>query len=161
TGLNGASINLRSKNISRNSISGNNGIFNFTDMPDGTYKLLVSFVGYDRYEKQVTLSGKPVDLGSIALSKASGNLAEVVVKATTPPAQLKGDTVQYNASQFKVNPDANVEDLVKKMPGIQVENGQVKAHGENVRKVTIDGREFFGDDATAALRNLPAEIVEK
>jgi hypothetical protein len=86
----------------------------------------------------------------------------VTVTAITPPSQQKGDTTQYNASQFKVNPDATTEDLIKKMPGITVErDGTVTAQGEQVRKVTIDGREFFGDDATTALRNLPSEVVDK
>ncbi len=161
TSLSGATAELRNSNLSRNTISSKTGDIVFNDIPDGSYKLVISFVGYESYEKVVTLSGKPVDLGKINLKKGGENLTEVVVKAATPPAQQKGDTVQFNASQFKVNPDANVEDLVKKMPGIQVENGQVKAQGEQVKKVTIDGREFFGDDATAALRNLPAEVVDK
>ncbi len=86
----------------------------------------------------------------------------VKVISRTPPAQQKGDTLQINASQLKVNPDATVEDLVKKAPGMTVDrDGTVTAQGEQVRKVTIDGRDFFGDDASAALRNLPADIVDK
>jgi hypothetical protein len=86
----------------------------------------------------------------------------VTVTGKTPPTQQKGDTTQYNASQFKVNPDATTEDLIKKMPGITVDkDGTVTALGEQVQKVTVDGRDFFGDDATAALRNLPSEIVDK
>src|SRR5205814_4036636 len=89
-------------------------------------------------------------------------LGEVTVITKTPPTQQKGDTIQYNASQYKVNPDANAEDLIKKVPGITVDKqGNVTAQGDQVRKVTIDGRDFFGDDATAALRNLPAEIIDK
>ena len=86
----------------------------------------------------------------------------VTVTASGAPTQQKGDTIQYNANQFKVNPDATVEDLVKKAPGITVDrDGTVTAQGEQVRKVTIDGRDFFGDDASAALRNLPADVVDK
>ena len=86
----------------------------------------------------------------------------VTVIAKTPPAQQKADTIQYNANAFKVNPDATTEDLIKKMPGITVDkNGTVTAHGDQVQKVTIDGKDFLGDDATAALRNLPSEVVDK
>ena len=100
-------------------------------------------------------------MGIIGVPRTSKELTGVTVSVSIPPATQKGDTVQFNASQFKTNPDATVEDLARKIPGITIENGQVKAGGENVQKVTIDGRELFGDDATAALRNLPAEIVDK
>ncbi|MER3463281.1 MAG: hypothetical protein C4329_01490, partial [Chitinophagaceae bacterium] len=100
-------------------------------------------------------------MGTITVPKTSKELQGVTFTAAVPPAQQKGDTVQFNASQFKVNPDASSEDLVKKMPGITVENGQVKANGENIQRVTIDGRQLFGNDATAALRNLPVEIIDK
>jgi len=88
-------------------------------------------------------------------------LETVVIRTAVSPVSQKGDTLQISASQFKVNPDASGEDLIRKVPGVTIENGQVKAQGENVQKVTIDGRELFGDDATAALRNLPAEIIDK
>ena len=161
TPLAGATVNLRNRTLSKDMVTDKNGSFSFSDIPDGPYRLTVTFIGYDAYSRQINLQGSTIDLGTILLGKAGKTLSEVVVKATTPPTQQKGDTVMFNASQFKVNPDANVEDLVKKMPGIQIENGEVKAQGETVRKVTIDGREFFGDDATAALRNLPAEVVDK
>lgn len=75
--------------------------------------------------------------------------------------QQKNDTVEYNASQYKVNQDATAENLITKMPGITNENGTIKAQGEEVKKVTVDGQDFFGDDAAAALKNLPAEVVDK
>ncbi|MBZ5858253.1 TonB-dependent receptor [Flavihumibacter profundi] len=159
--LAGATVHLLNKGFSRTLVSTKNGEFTFSDIPNGSYFLRISFVGFSRIEKPVELRGGNINLGIIQLQKGAKSLEEVVVKANTPPVQQKGDTVQFNANQFKVNPDANVEDLVKKMPGVTVDNGQVKAHGEQVKKVTVDGREFFGDDATAALRNLPAEIVDK
>lgn len=161
TPLAGATVNLRNSNFSRNAVTDKNGSFSLAEIPNGSYKVSISFVGFADYEKLVTLTGAEINLGTIRLGKGEKALEEVIVKATTPPTQQKGDTVQFNASQFKVNPDANVEDLVKKMPGVVIENGQVKAQGEQVRKVTVDGREFFGDDATAALRNLPADVVDK
>ncbi|ULQ52654.1 outer membrane beta-barrel protein [Flavihumibacter fluvii] len=160
-GLSGATIQLKNITLSRSIVSAKTGDFSFTEIPNGSYKLTVSFVGFDVFEKNITVQGKNLELGLISLKKGGKSLDEVVVKATSPPAQQKGDTLQFNASQFKVNPDANVEDLVKKMPGIVVENGTLKAQGETIRKLTVDGKEFFGDDAAAALKNLPAEIVDK
>jgi Outer membrane protein beta-barrel family len=84
----------------------------------------------------------------------------VVAKAA--PVRQKGDTTEFSASQFKVNPDATAEDMIKKLPGITVaRDGTVTAMGEQIRKVTVDGRDFFGDDATAALKNLPADVIDK
>lgn len=160
-GLSGATIELKNSSFSKRMISGRSGMFAFTNIPAGSYMLSISFVGYDNFTKAINLKNGDIDLGKLALQKGAKNLEEVVVKASAPPAQQKGDTLQFNASQFKVNPDANVEDLVKKMPGIVVENGTLKAQGETVRKLTLDGKEYFGDDATAALKNLPAEIVDK
>ena len=140
------------------------GVFNFSGLPVDSFYLDVSYIGYENFRQIVsTVDSVPViNLGTLFVPKTSLQLADVTVTSRTPPAQQKGDTTQYNASQFKVNPDANVEDLIKKMPGITVDrDGKVTAQGEQVRKVTIDGRDFFGDDATAALRNLPSEIVDK
>jgi hypothetical protein len=109
----------------------------------------------------VTITDSSRELGVIALSRQAKILQQVTIQATTPPVRQKTDTVEYSASSFKVNPDANAEDMVKKMPGFTVDRGTVTAQGEQVRKVTIDGREFFGDDATAALRNLPAQVIDK
>ncbi len=80
---------------------------------------------------------------------------------TPPPVVLKADTTEYNAGAFKTNKDADAEDLITKMPGITVQNGTVQAQGENVAKILVDGKEFFGSDPNAALKNLPAEIIEK
>ncbi len=159
--LSGATVQIRNSNFSRNAVTNKSGVFSFSEIPNGSYKISISFVGFATIEKLITLQGGETNLGNFKMTKGEDALQEVIVKAVTPPTQQKGDTVQFNASQFKVNPDANVEDLVKKMPGVAIENGQVKAQGEEVRKVTVDGREFFGDDATAALRNLPADVVDK
>src|SRR5207245_115544 len=102
-----------------------------------------------------------VDLGDLVLSETVIPLGGVTVEGAVPPALQKADTTEYNARAFKTNPDAVAEDLVAKMPGITVENGTVKAHGEDVQQVLVDGRPFFGTDPTLALRNLPADAIEK
>lgn len=163
----GATIDLTDVKDStsiRKQVSDQNGSFRFSNLSLGTYYLTVSFIGYEEYKQVVTLNDsiRNVDLKTLAIPKTAVQLGGVTVLAKAAPVSQKGDTTQYSASQFKVNPDATTEDLIKKMPGITVDrDGTVTAHGEQVRKVTIDGKEFFGDDASAALRNLPSDIVDK
>ena len=128
---------------------------------NGDFVLEFSFTGYDISRRTVKVAGTNIDLGKVLMFRMQQTLDNVVLTGKVPPARQKGDTTEFNAAAFKVNPDATVEDLVKKAPGVTIENGQVMAQGEAVRKVTIDGREYFGSDATAALKNLPAEIVDK
>lgn len=140
------------------------GSFVFQNLPIDSFYFKVSFTGYEQYRQIVATNDNTsvVNIGTLFIPKTTTTLEDVTVTSRTPPTQQKGDTIQINASQFKVNPDATVEDLVKKAPGITVDrDGTVTAQGEQVRKVTIDGRDFFGDDASAALRNLPADIVDK
>lgn len=144
----------------RSVISDSLGNFSFQSVLTGNYHLTITSVGFRAINRNVALNAD-VNLGTLPISREAGVLTGVTVTANVALATQKGDTVQLNASQFKVNPDATVEDLARKMPGITIQNGQVQANGENVQRVTIDGRELFGDDATAALRNLPAEIVDK
>lgn len=153
---------LKDSNSHFDIISGDKGFFRFTNLPKDSFMLQVSFVGYDKYEQIVYSKDSLTDIGTLFLPKTSKQLERVVVVSKTPPVQQAGDTVQYNASQYKVNPDATIEDMVKKLPGVTIDkSGTVTAHGEQVKKVTIDGRDFFGDDVTMALRNLPAEVVDK
>jgi hypothetical protein len=139
------------------------GTFSIANVDSGKYVITISFVGYGT-ASQAVQAGKDttINLGSLQLVRISNSLSTVVVTATTPAVTQKGDTVQYSANQYKVNPDATSEDLVKKMPGISVgSDGSVTAHGETVKKVLVDGKEYFGDDATATLRNLPADVIDK
>lgn len=126
----------------------------------GKYILKITVLTYNDDIRTINLSGGITEL-VISLSSDAKLIDEVNVEAKAIRVEQKGDTTQYNADAFKTNPDATVEDLVAKMPGITVENGVVKAQGEQIKKVFIDGEEFFGDDAAAALKNLPAEIVSK
>jgi hypothetical protein len=141
-------------------VSDATGHFNFEDVTNGAYKLTVTSIGYAPQNKVFTVLGQNVNL-QINISKTEETLSTVVIN-NTPPVRQNGDTLDYSANQYKVNPDATSEDLIKKMPGVTVDkNGTVTAQGETVKKVTVDGRDFFGDDATATLRNLPAEVVDK
>ncbi len=174
TPLKGASVRLQSvgtTGVVRNAITDSSGRFLFAELPADSFSLGISYVGFKEVIRGIrldssTVSLDPTSAGAVTVEitlapNALNDLATVVISTRIAPATQKGDTLQINASQFKVNPDASAEDLARKVPGITIENGQVKAQGENVQKVTIDGRELFGDDATAALRNLPAEIIDK
>ena len=143
-------------------VSDSKGNFILNNVPAGSYTLSITSIGYSEFKKLVTVIDQNLDLGNIKLAKSVETLSTVVINGAPPPVKQNGDTLDYSASQFKVNPDATSEDLIKKMPGITVDkSGTVTAQGETVKKVTVDGRDFFGDDATATLRNLPSEVVDK
>ncbi len=125
------------------------------------YILRFTYLGYADLFKTITTSNEPLDLGKLILKETAKTLAEVEVKTTQIRGEQKGDTTQFNADSFKTNPDANAEDLIKKMPGITSDNNGIKVNGETVSKVLVDGKPFFGDDANAALKNLPADIIDK
>jgi 5-hydroxyisourate hydrolase-like protein (transthyretin family) len=137
------------------------GRFELNNLNAGNYILRATYVGYQTLYQNITLNYNFKTLDTLRMQPEALELKSVTIEGAQIRAQQKGDTTEFNAGAFKTNPDANVEDLVRKMPGVTVENGTVKSQGEDVRRVTIDGREFFGDDATMALRNLPAEVVDK
>jgi len=140
----------------------NNGRFQLDQIPNGEYRLLISQVNYHNINKIFTIDAehRNVDLGNINLYDKNKVLSEVIIEA--PPVTLIGDTIQYNAGSFKTQPNANVEDLLKKLPGVKVEkDGTVKAQGEKVQKVLVDGKEFFGTDPKIATKNLPADAIDK
>ncbi|HLF47002.1 MAG TPA: TonB-dependent receptor [Chitinophagaceae bacterium] len=157
----GATVKIVLGNDSSTVLSTKTGEFEFKNIATGIYNMSISYFGYELFKKEVEWSGESKIIDHIFLAKESRILSGVTVVSTPPVVRQKADTVEISASQLKVNPDANSEDLVRKAPGITVENGQVKVGGEQVRKVTVDGRDFFGDDAAATLRNLPAEIVDR
>ena len=126
----------------------------------GTYVINASLPGVEmeEWDSTVQISAPGLFLPNIRLQRMAASLDSVRIRARQGAVQ-KGDTTEYSASNYRVNRDADAETLIRKMPGITTENGQVKAQGENVQRVTVDGKEFFGDDVNTALRSLPAEIV--
>jgi hypothetical protein len=140
----------------------NNGKFDLSEIPNGEYRLLLTQVNYRSAAKVFTIDNehKNIDLGNIAMNDKNKVLDEVVVEA--PPVTMIGDTIQYNAGSFKTQPNASVEDLLKKLPGVKVDkDGTLKAQGEKVQKVLVDGKEFFGNDPKMATKNLPADAIDK
>ena len=143
-------------------VTGATGAFSFSNLSSDSYILKVNALNYQEFISFITLKDTVRILSNFVLNRQDKDLSNVTVVARTPPVVVKGDTSQFSANQYKVNPDATTEDLIKKMPGITVaKDGTVTAQGETVRKVTIDGKDFFGDDASAALKNLPSEVVDK
>ncbi|SEV89665.1 Carboxypeptidase regulatory-like domain-containing protein [Chitinophaga sp. YR573] len=142
----------------------NKGDFVLTGIAKGEYRLLITHVNYHNTSRPVIITdaAPAVHFNTIVLYDLSITLKEVVVTAEAPPVTLIGDTVQYNAGSFKTQPNASVEQLLKKMPGIQVDkDGTVKAQGQKVNRVLVDGKEFFGTDPKTATKNLPADAVDK
>ena len=137
------------------------GQFLFDNLSTGSYRLQASYVGFTPTSQTVRVdSGRTRPL-RIVLGQTARQLSEVVVKGKIVSAEQKGDTLQLNADAYKVNRDAQAEDLLKKMPGVDMTGGTIKVQGETVQEVLVDGKPFFGDDPTIALRNLPAEVIAK
>lgn len=138
------------------------GAFEIKGLEYGDYQLVISFQGYETVKKKVSLAAakKEADLGELVVQKEYKTLQGVVV-TTDAPVVIKNDTVQFKADAFKTRPNATVEDLLKKIPGVQVDkDGNVNAQGESVQKVYVNGKEFFGNDPKLATKNLTADMVE-
>ncbi len=143
-------------------LSDANGNFSFSGLSVDKYRLITSMIGYDVVSQVINLQASNKEPLPFNLAKQAKELEGVVIKSKRPVVTQKGDTLEFNASELKVNPDANAEDMIKKLPGVTIDkDGNVTTGGDQVRKVTVDGRDFFGDDATAALRNLPASVIDK
>lgn len=160
----GASVKLSSAQDSaiwQGTVTDINGKFSFSTVKPGIYRVQITYIGYLPLVKSVEVQREIVDLGKIEFQRNVTTLNDVVVAETQVRAQQKEDTAEFNANAYKTAPNSTAEDMIKKMPGITIENGTVKAQGEEVKKVTVDGKEFFGEDATLALRNLPSEIIDR
>jgi hypothetical protein len=140
------------------------GRFLITSIPVGEYRLLVTYAGYKNKSIYFTVSAanRIYNYDSILLVPNSALLDEIVVKAEAPPITMIGDTVQYNTGSFKTPPNSVVEELLKKLPGIEVaRDGTIKAMGQTVNKVLVDGKEFFGTNPKIATKNLSADAIAK
>lgn len=154
-------LNIPDSSLYKGTTADLDGKFSIDAVGKGKYILKITFVGYTNYFKTVEMSGEPVLLGNLQLKTASKTLKDVVIEEKALTAVQKGDTTQYNASSYKTHPDANAEDLITKMSGVTTQDGKVQAHGEDVKRVLVDGKPFFGDDPNAVLKNLPADVIDK
>ena len=145
-------------------MTGPDGKFDLKGIANGEYRLLITHVNYHNSNSLFTISDakKKAELGNITMTDLSKMLTEAVVRNEAPPITMIADTIQYNAGSFKTAPNASVEQLLKKLPGVKVEkDGSIKAQGEKVQRVLVDGKEFFGNDPKVATKNLPADAVDK
>jgi hypothetical protein len=146
------------------SVSDVNGFFSIRNVSRGEYLFKVSYIGFKTYVKRISpaAGALEVDLGQIRMFPVSSILGEVVIKGEKAPVVVKRDTIEFNAGSFKTKVNATAEDLIKKLPGVDVANdGTITAQGEQVQRVMVDGKEFFGQDPTLATRNLPADAIDK
>lgn len=139
------------------------GAFEFKNLANAPYFLKATYMGLQPLNQTIpTQPTEVLDLGAIRMAPIPKELKEVVIKGERDPVTIKQDTIEYNAGSFKVQPNAAVEDLLKRLPGVEVDrNGTVRAQGQQVQRVTVDGKEFFGRDPKMATKNLPADVVDK
>ena len=141
-------------------VTDNNGIFMFQNVTPGRYRLRASFIGYQDFNIRLAYSTVNINMGVQKMKLGTIDMKAVTIHGIVP-VQQREDTTEYNADAFKTQPDATAEDLVNKMPGITSQNGAVTVNGEQVTQVLVDGTPFFGDDPMVALKNLPAEVIDK
>jgi outer membrane receptor protein involved in Fe transport len=158
-------MNPKDSSLVNFSVTDAKGAFEMKGISKDDYQVKISFIGFATFIKNVTASdfNSPIiDIGILKLEPKSRELDELIVQGEKAPVTVKRDTIEFNAGSFKTKVNANVEDLLKKMPGMEVQtDGTIRAQGEQVQRVMVDGREFFGRDPKLATRNLPADAVDK
>ena len=157
-------LNVKDSAMVRGVVSVRNGSFTLKNVKKGSYLLHITFIGYDPLYQPLQITGKknPVNVGKLELSDGAIELGEAVVIGKAPEVTVRNDTVEYNADSYKVTEGSVLEDLLKKMPGVEVDSeGKITVNGKEVKKVMVDGKEFFSDDPKVASKNLPAKMIDK
>ncbi|WP_293309461.1 outer membrane beta-barrel protein [Pedobacter sp. UBA5917] len=151
--------------INYSSLTDETGTISFAKIRKGDYELKIHAMGYtDTLIRFSIPEGKFKALPPIVYLQPNNGiqLKDVIIKDNTPPVRMKGDTVEYNATKFKTKENAVAEDLLRKLPGVSIDkSGAIKAQGETVERILVDGKEFFGSDPTVATRNLPADMIQR
>ena len=142
------------------------GTFTVKSVKDGNYIMKVSYVGYNDFYRAITVNRKANNkgnqaIGTIMMTQSSIQLSQAVVTGELKEMEMKDDTLIFNADAFKVPEGSVLEDLIKKLPGVTIEDGTIKVNGKTVRRILVGGKEFFGNDQNMSMKNLPAEIVDK
>ncbi len=147
--------------ITNFSLTGPDGKCEINDVTRGDYDIFVEFMGYGKFHRQLYIS-KDIDLGKILLKPDLEALKAAKVSANVNAMEIRKDTIIYNAAAFRTMPTDKLKDLLKQMPGVEVDgSGNVKVNGKTVSQITLNGKTFFLGDKTAALNNLPASVVNK
>ncbi len=146
----------------KGSVTDMNGRYRLMNVNKGSYILEASYIGYNTRYLNVTVADKNLSLKPITLDESSIMLAETTVIGIKTPVKVMQDTVEFNADSYKTAPNAVVEDLLKRLPGVEVDSeGKITANGKQVTKILLDGKEFFADDPKVASKNLPVNMIEK
>ena len=154
-------LNAKDSSFVKGAVTDVEGYFKIENVVSNSYILKILSVGFNPVFRFLQITNQPIYLGVIILKQNSLNLKEVTIEGQIALATQNGDTTSFNSKAYKVNKDATAEDLISKMPGVTIVDGKVQAQGEEVKQVLVDGKRFFGDDANAVLKNLPAEIIDK
>lgn len=156
-------INPKDSLVVDYTITDKNGIFKLeTKSSVENLILKISAEGFQEHSKKLEKLNQNIDLGIFKLQEYENKLNEVVVKAVAPPVRVKKDTLEFNASSFKLRPDANVESLLRQLPGVTIDaDKKIMVNGKEVNQILVNGRPFFGEDGKIALQNLPSEIIKK
>ena len=147
-------------NPKRHALTDSTGTAVIQRVPVGRAEARIDYVGYRTYTATVDVKRGANDIGAVYLASAN-TLSSITVSATGNQMLVKQDTKEFNASSFKVEEADMLEELIKKLPGVEIEDGKIYADGKEVKKIMIDGKTFFMDDPTLASKNIPAKIVEK
>ncbi len=146
-------------------LSDEQGNFRIQMLPTGTnVRVVITYTGFVVYRKELLINADhpQLDLGKLLLKTSTVNLNEVIVRAERPPVSIRKDTIEFNAAAFKTLPDALVEDLLRKLPGVNVDkDGNILVNGRRVSTIYVDGKDFFGGDVRIASKNLPANTIDK
>lgn len=162
-GVVGAIVEITSPKDSlfrRHYTTGYGGYFKSGHLPRGEYKLFATFLGYKDFERTFKIDALPINLNDIPMMQGAIDIGVVVKEVVVPRATIMGDTLSFKASQYKVTADAELETLLKKLPGISINNGVIEAQGERVTAIYVDGEQFFGGNIQQVLQSIPAQAVE-
>lgn len=141
--------------------TGTTGKFNISGIKDGKYILHIAFMGMEPVYRNITVKGADLGIGTIELEEAITRLGVVEVTAQANPVTVKQDTIQFNAGAFKTRKGANLEELLRRIPGMEVDDeGKITYNGEVIERIEMDGRDFFSNDPQMATRNLPSEMIK-
>lgn len=157
-----ALVNAKDTSLISYTLTDKNGVFHLTGLPsEHQIKIIISYVGYKTFRQALELKkGEIKDFGNLML--AGNSLKEVVIQGERTPIVVKKDTIEFNVEAFKTRPNAVVEELLRKLPGVQVNtDGSILVNGKQISKLLIDGKQFFGSDPKVATKNLDADLIDK
>ncbi|MCC8154887.1 MAG: outer membrane beta-barrel protein [Tannerellaceae bacterium] len=157
-------LNVKDSTFIGGVASSRNGAFSLKNIKPGHYLLHISYIGFDPLYQPLQVTGRrnPVDVGKLEMTDGTIRLGEAVVIGKAAEVVVRNDTIEYNADSYKVTEGSVLEDLLKKMPGVEVDSeGKITVNGKEISKILVDGKEFFSDDPKVASKNLPADMIDK